>query len=303
MKKKYLILISLIATSACTRTTGSQVTTAPLKTSTATSQSATTLTSETLTESLDESFPYQVNLEDFAQDITLDNGTKQTTYYLTFTTSQKNEHHQIVINTKDLNDEGHGIYLYSNDDQLFHPIRITTIPTKKLNLISDNGQLRQVNVNTAVTVMATDESDSSEFIGDTYYLFYNDLNKISLATRDFTNRSQSLNNDDVKMVEYLQASLTNSSESNYEQPANHLQSNDDIQSNNSSESKKSYFDLIYTAWRKQKDYRESIEDPEIKQSLQTTHSAAIMEATRLEIAYPEDVELIQASLQQVLAND
>lgn len=299
MKKKYLILISLIATSACARTTGSQVATTPLNTSTATS----TLTSETLTESLDESFPYQVNLEDFAQDITLDNGTKQTTYYLTFTTSQKNEHHQIVINTKDLTDEGHGIYLYSNGNQLFHPIRITNIPTKKINLISDNGQLRQVNVNTAVTVMATDESDSSEFIGDTYYLFYNDLGTISLATRDFTNSSQSLNNDDFKMVEYLQTNLTNSSDSNYEQPANHVQSNDDIQSNDSSESKELYFDLIYTAWRKQKDYRESIEDPEIKQSLQTTHSAAIMEATRLEIAYPEDVELIQASLQQVLAND
>lgn len=299
MKKKYLILISLIATSACARTTGSQVATAPLNTSTATS----TLTSETLTESLDESFPYQVNLKDFAQDITLDNGTKQTTYYLTFTTSQKNEHYQIVINTKDLNDEGHGIYLYSNGNQLFHPIRISNIPTKKLNLISDNGQLRQVNVNTAVTVMATDESDSSEFIGDTYYLFYNDLNTISLTTRDFTNNSQSLNNDDVKMVEYLQASLTNSSESNYEQPANHLQSNDDIQSNNSSESKKSYFDVIYTAWRKQKDYLDSIEDPEIKQSLQTTHSAAIMEATRLELTYPEDIDLIQESLQQVLADD
>ena len=299
MKKKYLILISLIATSACARTTGSQVATAPLNTSTATS----TLTSETLTESLDESFPYQVNLKDFAQDITLDNGTKQTTYYLTFTTSQKNEHYQIVINTKDLNDEGHGIYLYSNGNQLFHPIRISNIPTKKLNLISDNGQLRQVNVNTAVTVMATDESDSSEFIGDTYYLFYNDLNTISLASRDFTNSSQSLNNDDVKMVEYLQANLTNSSESNYEQPANHLQSNDDIQSNNSSESKKSYFDVIYTAWRKQKDYLDSIEDPEIKQSLQTTHSAAIMEATRLELTYPEDIDLIQESLQQVLADD
>lgn len=299
MKKKYLILISLIATSACARTTGSQVATAPLNTSTATSP----LTSETLTESLNESFPYQVNLEDFTQDIILDNSTKQTTYHLTFTTSQKNEHHQIVINTKDLNDEGHGIYLYSNGDQLFHPIRITTIPTKKLNLISDSGQLRQVNVNTALTVMATDENDSAEFIGDTYYLFYNDLSTISLATRDFTSSSQRLNNDNFKMIEYLQTNLTNSSDSNYEQPSIEIQSNDDIQSNNSSESKKSYFDVIYTAWRKQKDYRESIEDPEIKQSLQTTHSAAIMEATRLEIAYPEDVELIQASLQQVLAND
>lgn len=320
MKKKSLIVFITIILSACSQTTGTQVATEELSSPPSTTQLSDKFTSDTLPDQIatqldNNSYIYQVNLEDFVQDIMLDNGTTQKIYDLTFATTQKKQPQKIVINTKDLNDEGHGIYLYSNDTQLFHPIRITTIPTKKLNLISDNGQLQQVNVNTAVTVMANDENDLSEFIGDTYYLFYNDLGTISLVTRNFTDNSKSITHDYSKMIEYRQTDLHDLSESHYEQSHHDVEFNNDIQTNNDvefnndipnnniTEFKESYFDLIHSMWKNQKDYIESFEDPNIKQSLQTPHSAAIMEATRLEIAYPEDINLIQESLQRVLSND
>ena len=52
--------------------------------------------------------------------------------------------------------------------------------------------------------------------------------------------------------------------------------------------------------QKQIDYINSIEDQQEKQSAQSSMSAAIGETTLLEINYPEDSELIQASLQKVL---
>lgn len=61
-----------------------------------------------------------------------------------------------------------------------------------------------------------------------------------------------------------------------------------------------YYIIIKEAWQRQKDYIDSIDDPKIKQSVQTTQSAAIMESTGLLIEHPEDSEAINASLQRVL---
>ncbi|MGG7214473.1 hypothetical protein ACQPUY_12785 [Clostridium nigeriense] len=40
-----------------------------------------------------------------------------------------------------------------------------------------------------------------------------------------------------------------------------------------------YYIIIKEAWQKQKDYIDSIDDPKVKQSIQTTNSAAIMKST------------------------
>ena len=66
------------------------------------------------------------------------------------------------------------------------------------------------------------------------------------------------------------------------------------------EKEKQYYTLINNARQKQIDYINSIEDQQEKQSVQSSMSAAIGEATLLEINHPEDSEFIQASLQKVL---
>ncbi|MGL4760858.1 MAG: hypothetical protein ACRCWG_05295 [Sarcina sp.] len=66
------------------------------------------------------------------------------------------------------------------------------------------------------------------------------------------------------------------------------------------EKEEHYYTLINNAMQKQIDYINSIEDPQIKQSVQSSIGAAIGEATLLEINHPEDSEIIQTSLQKVL---
>lgn len=62
-----------------------------------------------------------------------------------------------------------------------------------------------------------------------------------------------------------------------------------------------YYDTIKNAWQKQKDYIDSIDDPKVKQSVQTTLSAAISESSGLLLKYPEDSDAIDGSLRKVLA--
>lgn len=66
---------------------------------------------------------------------------------------------------------------------------------------------------------------------------------------------------------------------------------------------KEYYDLIKEAWQKQKDYIDSIDDAKVKQSVQTTNSAAILKSNELLLAHPEDSEAINASLQKVLSGE
>lgn len=61
-----------------------------------------------------------------------------------------------------------------------------------------------------------------------------------------------------------------------------------------------YYIIIKEAWQKQKDYIDSIDDPKVKQSVQTTNSAAIMKSTELLMKYPEDSDTINAALNRVL---
>lgn len=61
-----------------------------------------------------------------------------------------------------------------------------------------------------------------------------------------------------------------------------------------------YYNTINEAMQKQINYINSIEDPITKQSVQTSHSAAIAEATGLMSEYPEDAEIIKVSMKKVL---
>ena len=64
-----------------------------------------------------------------------------------------------------------------------------------------------------------------------------------------------------------------------------------------------YYIMIKEAWQRQKDYIDSIDDPTVKQSVQTPESAAIMESNRLLIEYPGDYEAIDVSLKRVINDE
>ena len=61
-----------------------------------------------------------------------------------------------------------------------------------------------------------------------------------------------------------------------------------------------YYLLIKEAKQRQQDYIDSIDDPKVKQSVQTSYSAAIAESSFLYIKYPEDTKTIDAALKRVL---
>lgn len=63
---------------------------------------------------------------------------------------------------------------------------------------------------------------------------------------------------------------------------------------------KEYYDLIKEAWQKQNDYINSIDDPKVKQSVQTAQSAAIFKSNELLLEHPEDYEAINESLTKVI---
>lgn len=62
-----------------------------------------------------------------------------------------------------------------------------------------------------------------------------------------------------------------------------------------------YYTLIKNAKQKQTDYINSIEDPNIRQSVQSSHSAAIFESSSLSMEYPENQEIITRALQKVFS--
>ncbi len=61
-----------------------------------------------------------------------------------------------------------------------------------------------------------------------------------------------------------------------------------------------YYMIIKEAKQRQQDYIDSIDDPKVKQSVQTSYSAAIAESNALYIKYPEDADTIDAALKRVL---
>lgn len=251
---------------------------------TSTVQSSSQQTSSDIQE---ESVSYAVNLDDFTQELTLQDGSKQTIHHLEFESKQKNQPTAIVLNTKDLNNTGNGLYITTTGgDELFYPVSIVEEPTKTITVTNDAGEKREVKVNTVVKVATPeDSSDPLQIVGDTYFLFYNNQGTISLATRNFAENTVGTALDTTNLVEYLQESST------AEEPTTPAESEVDSDT---------YYDSILAAWQRQHDYIVSIEDDAVKQSVQTSHSAAIFEANRLQMEHPEDAAIINESLHKVL---
>ena len=76
---------------------------------------------------------------------------------------------------------------------------------------------------------------------------------------------------------------------------------ENINQNSQQEEKQEYYyNLIKEAKQKQIDYINSIDDPKVKQSVQTAFSAAIFKANELTLKYPEDSDIINVSLNKLL---
>lgn len=309
MKKASVLLFSVLALAACSQ---SETDSSPTDKSSETTTTSTTVvqssssqqmsvaqyssqqtgtvqssSQQTNSNTQEESVSYAVNLDDFTQELTLQDSSKQTIYHLKFESKQKNQPTAIVLNTKDLNNTGNGLYITTTGgDELFYPVSIAEDPTKTITVTNDAGEKRQVKVNTIVKVATPeDSSDPMQIVGDTYFLFYNNQGTISLATRNFAENAVGTALDTTNLVEYLQEDST------AETPATPAES--DVDSD-------TYYDSILAAWQRQHDYIVSIEDDAVKQSVQTSHSAAIFEANRLQMEHPEDAAIINESLHKVL---
>lgn len=214
MTKYIMVIFSLVVLTACSKGEDSTVVESTSTDST-TVETSVTSTTKSSTEEISTSstettqdFPYAVNLNDFIQEVK-PNGNeanKKTISHLTFVTNQKNVPTTITLNTKDLNDFGNGIYISSDTEEVFYPVSINEIPTQNIILVGDNGEEREVKVNTEVKIEVPndDQSDSFQIVGDSYYLFYNQQETISLATRNFDENPGSKDLDNSNMIEYVQ---------------------------------------------------------------------------------------------------
>ena len=72
------------------------------------------------------------------------------------------------------------------------------------------------------------------------------------------------------------------------------------QNSQQEEKQEYYYNVIKEAKQKQIDYINSIDDPKVKQYVQTAFSAAIFKANELTLKYPEDSDIINVSLNKLL---
>lgn len=107
-----------------------------------------------------------------------------------------------------------------------------------------------------------------------------------------------------QFVSNSQGSVKESVKTTYTSVENEVenkQEDEDVEKNKQQEvTEKEYYDLIKEAWQKQRDYIDSIDDPKVKQSVQTAHSAAALKSDELLLAHPEDSKIIKASLKKAL---
>lgn len=126
-------------------------------------------------------------------------------------------------------------------------------------------------------------------------------NSSESSTRQFVSSTQSSVKESIKTTS---PSVENATESKQEEEDVQKNTQQDTQADTQQDStEKEYYDLIKEAWQKQKDYIDSIDDPKVKQSVQTTQSAAIFKSNELLLEHPEDSDAINASLKKVLAGE
>lgn len=116
-----------------------------------------------------------------------------------------------------------------------------------------------------------------------------------------TESESTINTIETSTETYLSEQSESSSYETTENSASECSSN---QKNEDEAAKiEEYYVLIKTAWQKQVDYIESIEDPKVKQSVQSSLSAANFEATSLRLENPNDSGLILTALQKVVSGE
>jgi acetoin utilization deacetylase AcuC-like enzyme len=126
-------------------------------------------------------------------------------------------------------------------------------------------------------------------------------NSSKSSTSQFVSDTQGSVKESVKTTS---SSVENAVESKQEDEDVQKNTQQDTKTDTQSEvTEKEYYDLIKEAWQKQKDYIDSIDDPKVKQSVQTAHSAAVFKSNELLLEYSEDYEAINESLTKVLAGE
>lgn len=311
MKKVYMLFFSLLVLSACstneTATNDATETSSTIETSAQSSKSSIselaseTSTEETTSEAITEEssskedkeeFPYAVDLDDF---IGGKDPAGKTIHHQTFETNQDDLPPNITVDIKALNNYGKEISIdLTGGEHSLYPVSITSIPTKTVTLLGDNGEKRDVKVNTEVKIEKYKEYDDSlQIEGDTYYLFYNDEGTISLATRNFEENPGDEDLDSKNMVEYVQE-YPNSAEVNEDEDTK--ESSEDKSEEDEAKAKE-YYDAINDAWQEASDYINSIDDPDVQ--VQSSEAAGSQEAERLKKENPEDTEIIEESFQKV----
>ena len=126
-----------------------------------------------------------------------------------------------------------------------------------------------------------------------------DSNNQELVAEDRGSVSSSTNLKDSKF-ERTQENTQEKTQQNVQQNTQQNVQENTQQNAQQEELEKEYYTLIKEAWQRQKDYVDSIEDPWIKQSVQTPYSAAFAESTRLLLEYPENREIIDISLKKFI---
>lgn len=134
MKKVSILLFSVLALAACSQSKTDSRSTDKSSETTATSttvvqsssskqmsvaQSSSQQTStvqssssqQTSSDTQEESVSYAVNLDDFTQELTLQDGRKQTIHHLEFESKQKDQPTTILLDTKALNYTGNVLYI------------------------------------------------------------------------------------------------------------------------------------------------------------------------------------------------
>lgn len=254
-------------------------------------------------DSVDINLPYAVNLDEWVGTIGLvDDRSHQKTAYRFFREPDTREDLPISIdiNVDDLNPYGMGIYFNLTEEvpSIFYPVTIENTQTKGITILDSEEKKRKVFVNTEVTIQENaDKEDVLNVVDNTYYLFYNNEGNISLAISNFEEDTMNDSLDSSAFLEYL----LESTDITEMEPENN--SYNQFETNNNSSilsSKTEYYDLLKKAWDNQQEYINSIEDPKIKQSLQTAQSAAIMKSEELILQNPDDLQIIQATLKEVL---
>ena len=289
MKKIIWLLSSILLLAGCT---GQEKVDDVQKSEHSTTSTQTESTTET-SNTVDNQYPYAISSDEFTKKVSVEGQSDKMTYQKTFARSEEKRYQKIVINMKDLNDFGKGMYFLpmnaEDEATIFYPISMQQVTTKEIEVVANDGSKRDVHVNTELTVETyPGNADTLEMVGRKCYVFRNNEGTLSLAVSK---------ND--AWIEYVETSEEDSSNLFTEEPSAENPTPED--SATIEEKKAMYYDLIYQAWDRQRLYIESIEDPKVKQSVQTSHSAAVFESTRLLTEYPDDADLIEEALKEVLA--